>query len=211
VRIVELASDDAAPAAASDALVDVAPGVEGELCVSGPQVMSGYLNMPDASARTLWTDPSDGRVWLRTGDVARVDADSFVFITDRAKELIKVKGLQVAPAELEALLLTHPLVLDAAVIPVADAASGELPRAYVVLRAPADGAPHADRAAEANLIADFVAGVVAPHKRLRGGVVVTDRIPKSASGKILRRLIRDQDRAQQHAHQHHERAPRERA
>ncbi|KAJ1640707.1 hypothetical protein T492DRAFT_1131388 [Pavlovales sp. CCMP2436] len=174
-------------------LVDVAAGSEGELLVSGPQVMVGYLNLPEATARTLVTC-KEGITWLRTGDVAKVDEAGFVFITDRAKELIKYKGFQVAPAELEAVILTHPLVTDCAVIGVADLEAGEVPRAYVVLKdyVLKDGAPPVETLA----LADWVGGRVAPHKRLRGGVVLCEGIPKSASGKILRRLVREQDRAE---------------
>jgi 4-coumarate--CoA ligase len=207
VRIVELQDEGADTTAEGDdaQLLDVPPGCEGELLVSGPQVMAGYLNMPEATAKTLVKDADGSTVWLRTGDVARVDERGFVYITDRAKELIKYKGFQVAPAELEAILLTHPHVNDCAVIPVADPEAGEVPRAYVVLR----GAPVEPSAAECNAIADFVAGLVAPHKRLRGGVVVTSHIPKSASGKILRRLVRDADRAREHERRHHDHAERE--
>lgn len=105
------------------------PNEEGELVLKGPQVMLGYLDAADKTAECL---SKDG--WLRTGDVARYDEDGFFYITDRLKELIKVRGFQVAPAELEALLLTNEHVKDAAVIPVLDEASGELPRAYVVLK-----------------------------------------------------------------------------
>lgn len=199
VRIVRLAPADAT-ADEEGALLDVPPGAEGELLVSGPQVMRGYLNNAEASARTLVE--ADGTVWLRTGDIARVDGCGYVWITDRAKELIKYKGSQVAPAELEAVLLAHPHVLDAAVIPHEDAECGEVPRAYVVLRELAHGEPRV----EANAIADWVAGRVAPHKRLRGGVRLTDKIPKSAAGKILRRLVRDADRREEDARRHREHA-----
>lgn len=200
VRIVSLAPEEDG----SDepgAFVDVEHGAEGELLVSGPQVMQGYLNNAQATAKTLCTD-SDGTVWLRTGDIARVDEAGFVWITDRAKELIKYKGFQVAPAELEAVLLTHPHVLDAAVIPRADAECGEVPRAYVVLR----DVPHGEPRTEANAIVDWVAGRVAAHKRLRGGVHLVDKIPKSASGKILRRLVRDADRREEEGRSHREHA-----
>ena len=160
------------------------PGSEGELWVRGPNVMKGYLNNAAATAATIVS----GEGWLRTGDIARVDADGYFSITDRLKELIKYKGLQVAPAELEAVLLTHPGVADAAVIPVPDVEAGELPRAYVVLKQ-AGGKAEEDKAAKD--IAAFVEKKVAPHKKLRGGVVVIKEIPKSASGKILRRVLRD--------------------
>jgi len=157
----------------------VGPGERGEVCVRGPQVMKGYLNRPDATAQTI--DP-DG--WLHTGDIGYADEDGHFFIVDRAKELIKYKGFQVPPAELEAVLLTHPCVLDAAVIPCPDDEAGEVPKAIVVLRE--DSEPEA--------IMEFVAERVAPHKRIRY-VEFVNTIPKSPSGKILRRLLVENDRA----------------
>lgn len=152
----------------------------------GPQVMLGYIDDPDKTNECL----SDAG-WLRTGDVAQYDEEGFVYITDRIKELIKVRGYQVAPAELEALLLTHEHVSDAAVIQVPDEAAGELPRAYVVK----NGNEEASKTTEMDLY-EWIKERVAPHKRLDGGVIFTDVIPKSASGKILRRIIRDQDEAE---------------
>ena len=125
--------------------------------------------------------------WMRTGDVAVMDADGYLFIRDRLKELIKYKGHQVAPAELEDLLCTHPAVSDAAVIPVEDTMAGELPRAYVVLR-PGQQASSDD-------IVRFVDERVSAFKKLRGGAIIVDSVPKTASGKILRRLVVQQDRA----------------
>jgi 4-coumarate--CoA ligase len=158
---------------------------EGELWVRGPQVMKGYLNNPEATAATI---DSDG--WLHTGDVARIDADGHTYIVDRVKELIKYKGFQVPPAELEALIVTHPAVADVAVIGVPDVEAGELPRAYVVLK------PGAEASAEE--LQEFVAGHVATYKHIRQ-VVFVDEIPKSASGKILRRFLRDEARAESDA------------
>lgn len=146
---------------------------EGELCVRGPQIMKGYLNRPEATAATIDEDN-----WLHTGDIAYVDEDGHFYIVDRAKELIKYKGFQVPPAELEALLLTHEAVADAAVIPCPDEEAGEVPKAFVVLRG----------TATAEELMDFVEQRVAPYKRLKF-VEFTDKIPKSASGKILRRLL----------------------
>jgi acyl-CoA synthetase (AMP-forming)/AMP-acid ligase II len=146
---------------------------EGEIWVRGPQVMKGYLNRPDATAAMI-----DGDGWLHTGDVAYADDDGFFFVVDRVKELIKYKGLQIAPAELEALLLSHPAITDAAVVPVEDDEAGEVPKGYVVTR----GSVTPDE------ILTYVAERVAPYKRLRS-VEVIDQIPKSASGKILRRLL----------------------
>lgn len=156
----------------------------GELVLKGPQVMMGYLDDPDKTRECL---SESG--WLRTGDVAQYDSDGFFFITDRIKELIKVRGYPVAPAELEALLLTHDAVNDVAVIQVPDEASGELPRAYVVL------SPTAVGTVTESDIYEWTKERVAAYKRLDGGVVFTDSIPKSASGKILRRILRDQVKA----------------
>lgn len=149
------------------------PNSEGELCVRGPQIMKGYLNRPEATAATIDTEN-----WLHTGDIAYVDEDGHFYIVDRAKELIKYKGFQVPPAELEAILLTHEAIADAAVIPCPDDEAGEVPKAFVVLRGEAT----------AKEIMDFVEQRVAPHKRLKF-VEFTDKIPKSASGKILRRML----------------------
>ncbi len=149
---------------------------EGELWVKGPQVMKGYLNNPEATAITI-----DDGGWLHTGDVARIDADGHMYIVDRVKELIKYKGFQVPPAELEALIATHPAVADVAVIGVPDVEAGELPKAFVVLQ------PGAEATAEE--VQEFVAGHVAAYKQIRL-IEFTDSIPKSASGKILRRQLR---------------------
>jgi len=149
----------------------------GELWVRGPQVMQGYLNNAEATAETI---DSDG--WLHTGDVARFDDDGHVYIVDRIKELIKYKGFQVPPAELEGLLLTHPAIADCAVIGVPDVEAGELPKAFVCVT------PGAELAAEE--IQEFVAGQVASYKKIRI-VEFIDEIPKSAAGKILRRELRD--------------------
>ena len=160
---------------------EVADGERGELWVRGPNVMAGYLNNAEATARTL---DADG--WLHTGDVAVVDADGDFTIVDRVKELIKYKGYQVPPAELEALLLSHDAIADAAVIPVPDEEAGEIPKAYVVLKP--------DHELSADDVMAFTAERVAPYKKVRQ-VAFTDEIPKSASGKILRRVLVDRDRA----------------
>lgn len=149
------------------------PNQEGEVCVRGPQIMKGYLNRPDATAATI-----DDEHWLHTGDIGYADADGHFFIVDRAKELIKYKGFQVPPAELEAVLLTHPAVADAAVIPCPDDEAGEVPKAYVVFRG--EATPEE--------IIKYVNGRVAPHKRLRF-LESIGHIPKSPSGKILRRVL----------------------
>jgi len=142
--------------------------------VRGPQVMKGYLNNPEATARTI---DADG--WLQTGDVGVVDAEGYLEVVDRLKELIKVKAFQVAPAELEALLLKHPKIADAAVFGVPDDDCGEVPKAVIVMREPLT----------TDEVMAFVGGHVAHYKRLRY-VVFADAIPKSPSGKILRRLLR---------------------
>lgn len=154
---------------------DVEPGQDGEIWVRGPQVMRGYLNRP-AETRAALDD--DG--WLHTGDIGHADGEGDFFIVDRLKELIKYKGLQVPPAELEAVLLSHPAVADVAVVPLPDAECGEVPRAFVVLKG----------AASAEELMAYVAGRVAPFKKVRR-VDFIDVIPKSPSGKILRRLLRD--------------------
>ena len=155
------------------------PLQDGEICVRGPQVMKGYLNRPDETRRTI-----DEEGWLHTGDIGYVDHDGHFFVVDRAKELIKYKGFQVAPAELEAVLLTHPAIADAAVVPSPDEEAGEVPAAFVVLKSETD--PEA--------IIQFVAERVAPFKRIRH-VAIIDQIPKSPSGKILRRVLRERRRS----------------
>jgi acyl-CoA synthetase (AMP-forming)/AMP-acid ligase II len=157
---------------------DLGVGEAGELWVRGPQVMKGYLNNPEATARTV---DADG--WLHTGDIGIVDEDGYLQVVDRLKELIKVRGFQVAPAELEALLLKHPNIADAAVIPVPDPEAGEVPKAVVVVREPMS--PEAVMA--------FVEAHVAHYKRLRQ-VAFADSIPKSPSGKILRRVLVQRER-----------------
>jgi acyl-CoA synthetase (AMP-forming)/AMP-acid ligase II len=159
---------------------EVGPGERGELWVKGPNVMAGYLNNPEATAITL-----DDEGYLHTGDVATVTEEGVFTIVDRVKELIKYKGYQVPPAELEALLLTHDKIADAAVIGVRDAEGEEVPKAFVV-RQP-DGA---DLTAEE--VMAFVAERIAPHKKVRV-VEFIDQIPKSASGKILRKDLRSRE------------------
>jgi acyl-CoA synthetase (AMP-forming)/AMP-acid ligase II len=154
---------------------------QGEICVRGPQVMKGYLGNPEATAEMI-----DSAGWLRTGDVGYCDKEGRLFVVDRIKELIKTNGRQVAPAELEAILLAHASIADAAVIPAPDEAAGEVPKAFVVLR---------DEAGEqtAAEIMDFVAGRVAPYKRIRSVEFVSE-IPKSPAGKILRRVLVERER-----------------
>lgn len=157
---------------------DLGPNEAGELLVKGPQVMIGYLNNPTATEETV---DADG--WLHTGDLARIDEDGYMTIVDRVKELIKYKGFQVAPAELEALIVTHPAVADVAVVGMPDDEAGELPKAFVTLKPDVDSPTAQD-------IRDFVASHVASYKQVHE-VDFIDSIPKSASGKILRRFLRD--------------------
>ncbi|MGW3095531.1 4-coumarate--CoA ligase family protein [Streptomyces sp. NPDC001102] len=156
---------------------DLGVGEPGEILIRGPQVMKGYLGHPDATAAMI--DP-DG--WLHTGDVGHVDADGWLFVVDRVKELIKYKGFQVAPAELEALLLTHPGIADAAVIGSYNDEHNEVPHAYVVRQ------PTAADLSEGEVMM-YVAERVAPYKRVRQ-VTFIDAVPRAASGKILRRELR---------------------
>ncbi|KAI9814824.1 MAG: hypothetical protein M1827_003090 [Pycnora praestabilis] len=160
---------------------EVPAGETGELWIKGPNVFKGYLNNPTGTANAL-TD--DG--YFKTGDVGHQDKDGNFFITDRVKELIKYKGFQVPPAELEGLLIGHPKISDVAVIGIynKDQAT-EVPRAYVV---PAPGVEGHKKTEED--IVDWLRAKVANHKRLRGGVRFVDEVPKSASGKILRRLLK---------------------
>lgn len=158
---------------------ELGPNQQGEIWVRGPQVMQGYLNHPQATQAVI--NPEG---WFRTGDIGYADEDGYFYIVDRLKELIKYKGLQVAPAELEAVLLTHPAVADAAVIPSPDEEAGEVPKAFVVLRG---------QATPEELMA-FVAERVAPHKKIRL-LEVIEQIPKSASGKILRRVLVERERS----------------
>ncbi len=158
---------------------ELGPGEVGELLVYGPQVMLGYWNNPEASQETLTPDG-----WLRTGDIASADPDGYIRIHDRKKEMIKYKGYQVAPAELESLLMEHPGVRDAAVIPKADPEAGEVPKAFVVPREPG---------LDLQSVLAFVAEKVAPYKKIRD-IEVVESIPKNPSGKILRRQLIEQER-----------------
>jgi len=158
---------------------EVGPGEQGEIMVRGPLVMQGYLGQAGATAATI-----DAEGWLHTGDVGYVDADGDFFIVDRTKELIKFKGLQVAPAELEAVLLGHPAIAEACVIGIADEDAGEVPKAFVVRKADIG----------ADEVTAWVAERVAPHKKVRAVEFVTE-LPKSATGKLLRRVLIERERA----------------
>jgi 4-coumarate--CoA ligase len=159
-----------------ETLQDCQPGEEGEVWIQGPQVMLGYHNRPDATSAMI----RDG--WLRTGDLGVVDADGYLFIRDRLKELIKVKGFQVAPAEVEAQLLRLPGIADAAVIGVPDDEAGERPMAFVVRQ------PGSDLTEDA--IREALRGHLASYK-VPTRIAFIEAIPKSASGKILRRVLKD--------------------
>ncbi|KAG0084969.1 putative fatty-acid--CoA ligase FadD10, partial [Podila epicladia] len=157
---------------------DAVRGERGEIWVRGPNIMKGYRNNVQATIDTI-----DAEGWLHTGDIAVVDAEENFFIVDRLKELIKYKGFQVAPAELEAILLANPSIMDAAVIGVENKEQAtEVPLAFVV-KAPGASLTEAD-------VQEYVASKVAAHKKLRGGVRFIEAIPKSAAGKILRKDLR---------------------
>ncbi|KAJ7449083.1 AMP binding protein [Mycena galericulata] len=170
-----------------DGEVDAEEGRPGELWIRGLSVMKGYLNNAAATKNAITPDG-----WFKTGDVAIKDKEGYYYIVDRRKELIKYKGFQVPPAELESILLTHPDIADSAVIGVEDVAEAtELPRAYVVHAHPEKVQSAAAKAQFAQSVVKWMETKVAKHKFLRGGVGVIDVIPKSAAGKILRRELRD--------------------
>jgi acyl-CoA synthetase (AMP-forming)/AMP-acid ligase II len=160
---------------------ELGAGEIGELQTFGPQVMKGYWNNAEATAETL---PGGG--WINTGDIVEVDEEGYVTILDRKKEMIKYKGYQIAPAELEAVLLEHPGVIDSAVIPKRDAESGEVPKAFIMTK------PGEDVSIEE--VMAFVAERVAPYKKVRE-IEFVEAIPKTASGKILRRELIEAERA----------------
>ncbi|KAL6429827.1 hypothetical protein ACFW04_007596 [Cataglyphis niger] len=155
------------------------PGETGELWIKGPHIMKGYFNDEASTKATLTEDK-----WLKTGDVAYFDEDYDFFITDRIKELIKVKGFQVPPAELEALLRTHPDVNDAAVIGIPHAKYGEVPKAFIVV--------NKGKKPTEDDIKNFVKGKVSDYKQLEGGVMFLNEIPKSTTGKILRSKLKNE-------------------
>ncbi|MFH8568789.1 4-coumarate--CoA ligase family protein [Streptomyces sp. NPDC017993] len=170
MRIVSLETGD-----------DLRAGGSGEILIRGPQVMKGYLGRPAETDAMI-----DAEGWLRTGDVGRVDDDGWLYVVDRVKELIKYKGYQVAPADLEALLLTHDAIADAAVIGVLDDDGNEVPKAFVVRQQGVE-------LSEDDVIA-YVAGQVAPYKKVRR-VEFLDSVPRAATGKILRRELRARERS----------------
>lgn len=152
------------------------PDQPGELLIRGPQVMKGYHNKPEETENAF----SDG--WYRTGDIVKYDEDKMFYITDRIKDLVKVKGFQVAPAELEEIIRSFPGVSDAAVIGIPHDYLGESPRAYIVEKP--------GNTVDAQKVIQYVQSKVSKHKRLVGGVAIIDNIPKNPSGKILRKELR---------------------
>ncbi|OCT46522.1 putative 4-coumarate--CoA ligase 1 [Cladophialophora carrionii] len=163
--------------------IEVPFGESGEIWIKGPNVFKGYYKNPQATAESISPDG-----WYRTGDVGHVDNDHNLHITDRVKELIKYNGFQVAPAQLEGLLLAHPAVNDVAVIGVYSREKAtELPRAYVVAAKGYTAGPELEGALSA-----WLNNKVAPYKRLRGGIRFVDAIPKSNAGKVLRRVLSEQ-------------------
>ncbi|XP_028142622.1 uncharacterized protein LOC114336452 isoform X2 [Diabrotica virgifera virgifera] len=153
------------------------PNEKGEILLKGPQVMKGYYNRPKETENTFL----DG--WLRTGDIGYYNEDNMLYISDRLKELIKVRGFQVAPAELEEIIRDHPSVAEAAVIGIPHPLSGEVPRAYIV--------PKKDKTVDLEELDQYVSNKVAKYKKLSGGIQVVDVIPKNPSGKILRRKLKE--------------------
>src|SRR5262249_53239399 len=157
---------------------EVSRGELGELVVAGPQVMQGYWKAPEETERVL----RDG--WLYTGDVGYIDADGYAHVVDRKKDMIKHRGFDIAPAELESLLLEHLAIIDAAVIGVPDKEAGELIKAFVV---------HAQELeVTAEEILTFANGKLPDHKRIHL-IEFLDSIPKTASGKILRRKLKERE------------------
>lgn len=155
------------------------PNESGELLVRGSQIMKGYHKNKEATDETLLEDG-----FMRTGDIAHYDENGEFYITDRLKELIKVKGFQVAPAELEEILRDHPKIADAAVVGISNPLTGELPRAFVVKKP--------NQEVTEKEIQDFVTEKVASYKKIDGGVQFLEAIPKNATGKIMRRIIKEQ-------------------
>jgi long-chain acyl-CoA synthetase len=163
--------------------VELGIGEEGELIVKGPQVMQGYWKAPEATAQSL----RDG--WLYTGDIGWRDEEGYVTVTDRKKEMIKFKGFSIAPAQIEALLLEHPAVADVAVIAKQDEEAGEIPKAFVVLRTEYENQSATELMAWAN-------GKLATYKNVRE-IAFIDTIPRNPSGKILRRILKEQEQQTQ--------------
>jgi long-chain acyl-CoA synthetase len=164
---------------------EVAVGEEGELCIAGPQVMKGYWNRPDETAIALRSD-AEGRTWLYTGDVARMDEDGYTYIVQRKKDLIIVSGFNVYPSEVEGVLYTHPAVIEAAVIGVPDAYRGEAVKACVVLKSGAT--------ATSEELKEHCSGGLAEFKVPRE-IEIRESLPKTAVGKVLHRVLREEDQS----------------
>ncbi len=160
--------------------IELPPGQDGEIIIRGPQIMQGYWKAPEETAKTLRNG------WLHTGDIGHVDADGYTYIVDRKKEMIKYKGFGIAPAEIEALLMEHPAVMDSAVIGVPDAEAGEAPKGFVVIRSGHSVTP--------DEIVAFANGKLAGYKKVYS-IEIIQAIPKNASGKILRRELKDLEKA----------------
>lgn len=167
---------------------EVPTGNEGEICLKGPNIFKGYYDNPTATAQSF---DADG--WYRTGDLGHVDDQGNIYITDRLKELIKYNGFQVAPAQLEGVLLGHAAVDDVAVIGIySKARATELPRAYIVVAQPYVGDDELKQKVQ-----KWFDERVSPHKKLRGGIRFVKEIPKSHAGKILRRVLAEQAKSEQ--------------
>ncbi len=161
---------------------EVPVGTEGELCIAGPQVMKGYWNRPDETAIALRKD-ANGRAWLYTGDVAKMDADGFTYIVQRKKDMIIVSGFNVYPGEVESVLFAHPAVMEAAVIGVPDSYRGEAVKAFVILRPGAKATVEELQAHCAANLAEF---------KRPASIDIRESLPKSAVGKVLRRVLREE-------------------
>lgn len=164
-------------------------GQVGELVIKGPQVMKGYWNKPDATDEAFWIDPHTDQKWLRTGDMAYIDEEGYEHLLDRIKEMIKYKGWSIAPAEIEDLLFKNPDVFDVAVIgkPSKELDIGEIPKAFIILK------PESKSKVNEQDIIDWVAERISAYKKIRE-VEFVDTIPKSGSGKILRRELVKQEK-----------------
>jgi long-chain acyl-CoA synthetase len=170
---------------------EMPPGEHGEVLIGARQLMRGYWQQHEETAGVFMSDPTDGRRWLHTGDIGYLDADGYLFLTDRKKELIKVSGYQVWPREVEEAMALHPAVLEAGVAPITDGVKGEVPKAWVVLRPGAT--------ATADELRAFCREHLAPYK-VPAQVSIVRELPKTAVGKVLRRKLRDLDASATAAH-----------
>ena len=165
--------------------LEVPVGTPGELCIAGPQVMKGYWNRPDETAIALRRD-LDGRVWLYTGDIARMDEDGYTYIIQRKKDMIIVSGFNVYPTEVEEVIFAHPAVMEAAVIGVPDTYRGEVVKAFVIAKPDTQLTVEELRAHCAANLAEFKRPVT---------IEIRQSLPKSAVGKVLRRVLREEEQA----------------